>query len=77
MSNQEPNMTGYIQERIDMYARTKYPNKSSEAMKAYWLEQMDLYKGYLAGTVKRIQLNMDMRDKMAGWTMPEWGYKGS
>jgi len=74
---QEPNMIQYIQERINMYAGTPFPNKGSEAMKAYWLEQMDLYKGYLRGEVKRSQLDLDMLGKMSGWTMPEWGYARS
>lgn len=74
---QEPNMIQYIQDRINMYAGTPFPNKTSEAMKAYWLNQMDLYKGYLRGEVKRSQLDMDMCNKMSGWTMPEWGYARS
>jgi len=73
----EPNMTAYIQERINMYAGALFPNKSSEAMKAYWLEQMSLYQGYLRGEVKRSKLDMDMCNKMSGWTMPEWGYARS
>ena len=73
----EPDMTQYIQDRINMYAGTPFPNKSSECMKAYWLDQMDLYKGYLRGEVKRSQLDMDMLNKMSGWTMPEWGYARS
>jgi hypothetical protein len=60
-----------------MYAGTPFPNKTSEAMKAYWLSQMDLYKGYLRGEVKRSQLDLDMLGKMSGWTMPEWGYARS
>lgn len=76
-NSQEPNLIAYIQERIDMYANTKYPNKSSECMRQYWSEQMDLYKGYLAGTVKRIELGDYVREKLSGWVMPEWGYARS
>jgi hypothetical protein len=64
----------YIQDRINMYAGTPFPNNTSRALKAYWLEQMDLYKAYLRGEVKRTALDLDMQGALAGWVMPEWGY---
>ena len=71
------NMIKYIQDHIDLYAGTPFPNAGSISMKEYWLKQMTLYKAFKRGEVKACELDSDLRDKMSGWVMPPWGYARS
>jgi hypothetical protein len=71
------NMIKYIQDHIDLYAGTPFPNAGSISMRDYWIKQMTLYKAFKRGEAKASELDLDLRDKMSGWVMPPWGYARS
>lgn len=60
---------------VAMYANAKWPSDTTRNLAGHWRDCLHKFHDYQEGRIALADLPLDVRTM--GWSMPEWGTRGS